>query len=316
MTSPPTPHSPTATFASCCTASPSTTRSPPCLSSCLLSSGSHGRREVLSSPSTKVVSCTRRRWLSAASTPAPVCQCPRDPSLLTDLVAFHSALDLRYFERARTWCAALLAFFGLLRIGEYCDGALLIGDVSAQPYGLDIVIRRSKTNPHADRISWPCAPTSSALQPHSATTPRSSPCSASPAVPVTRSSPCAPAEAVEWSSCDLRTSPTTSAHCSAACSPAEQPASTPDIPSTEAAPLPCCRPASLKPSSSVTVAGARTRSRSTWTPCPLPPPASSRRRRSFTRPSSSLGFTDRLIGQGWCRTTSQPVRCVAGGVWL
>ena len=80
------------------------------------------------------------------------------PISLTDLVAFHSALDLRYFERTRTWCVALFAFFGLLRIGEYCDGALLIGDVSAQPYGLEIVIRRSKTNPHPDRISLALRP--------------------------------------------------------------------------------------------------------------------------------------------------------------
>lgn len=82
----------------------------------------------------------------------------KTPVTLADLVAFHTALDRRYFEHARTWCAALLAFFGLLRIGEYCGGALLIGDVSAQTYGLDIVIRRSKTSSQPARISLAARP--------------------------------------------------------------------------------------------------------------------------------------------------------------
>jgi hypothetical protein len=72
--------------------------------------------------------------------------------------AFHGILDRQYFEHARIWCAALLAFFGLLRIGEYCDGALSISDVSAQPYGLDIVIRRSKTSLQPVRISLAARP--------------------------------------------------------------------------------------------------------------------------------------------------------------
>jgi integrase len=80
------------------------------------------------------------------------------PITLADLVAFHGRLDRQYFEHARTWCVALLAFFGLLRIGEYCDGSLLIGDVSAQSYGLDIVIRRSKTSAQPVRISLAARP--------------------------------------------------------------------------------------------------------------------------------------------------------------
>ena len=80
------------------------------------------------------------------------------PITLDDLAAFHAALDRRYFEHARTWCAALLAFFGLLRIGEYCDGRLLIGDVSAQAYGLDVVVRRSKTSLQPARISLAARP--------------------------------------------------------------------------------------------------------------------------------------------------------------
>jgi integrase len=80
------------------------------------------------------------------------------PITMADLVAFHAALDRRYFEHARTWCAALLAFFGLLRISEYCAGALRIGDVSPEPYGLDIVIRRSKTTTQPVRISLALRP--------------------------------------------------------------------------------------------------------------------------------------------------------------
>jgi hypothetical protein len=82
----------------------------------------------------------------------------KTPITIGDLVAFHTALDRRYFEHARTWCACLLAFFGLLRIGEYCEGALLISDVSAQSYGLDIVIRRSKTSTQPARISLAARP--------------------------------------------------------------------------------------------------------------------------------------------------------------
>ena len=90
-----------------------------------------------------------------ASTAASIA---KTPITLADLVAFYGTLDRRYFEHARTWCAALLAFFGLLRIGEYCDGALLISDVSLQPYGLDIVIRRSKTSTQPQRISLAARP--------------------------------------------------------------------------------------------------------------------------------------------------------------
>jgi hypothetical protein len=98
-----------------------------------------------------MVALKRKHASSAASI-------AKTPLTLADLVAFYSALDRRYFEHARTWCAALLAFFGLLRIGEYCDGALLIGDVSSQPYGLDIVIRRSKTSSQPARISIAARP--------------------------------------------------------------------------------------------------------------------------------------------------------------
>jgi hypothetical protein len=95
----------------------------------------------------------KRKYSSTAVAVAKV------PITLDDLVAFHARLDRRYFEHARIWCAALLAFFGLLRIGEYCNGSLLIGDVCPQPYGLDVVIRHSKTSPHqAVRISMAARP--------------------------------------------------------------------------------------------------------------------------------------------------------------
>jgi hypothetical protein len=43
---------------------------------------------------------------------------------LDDLRAIRSQLDLTVFADARDWCAALFAFFGLLRVREYtCSGA-------------------------------------------------------------------------------------------------------------------------------------------------------------------------------------------------
>jgi integrase len=77
---------------------------------------------------------------------------PKHPIELADLVAFHSLLDRSYFEHARTFCAATLAFFAVLRINEYCGGALQWGDLHLTGYGLSVVIRRSKTNRRPDTI--------------------------------------------------------------------------------------------------------------------------------------------------------------------
>ena len=66
--------------------------------------------------------------------------------MLEDLLAFALHLDCRYFEHARDWCACLLAFFGLLRVGEYMGGRLRKGDVKIEAGGVSITIMRSKTS--------------------------------------------------------------------------------------------------------------------------------------------------------------------------
>jgi hypothetical protein len=71
---------------------------------------------------------------------------PKRAITMDDLRAFHALLDLRYFEHARDWCACLLAFFGLLRIGEYMDSGLRFSHVQSTQHGLDITIPFSKTS--------------------------------------------------------------------------------------------------------------------------------------------------------------------------
>lgn len=71
---------------------------------------------------------------------------PKRAITMDDLRAFHSILDLRYFENARDWCACLLAFFGLLRIGEYMNSGLRFSHVQLTPYGLDVTVPFSKTS--------------------------------------------------------------------------------------------------------------------------------------------------------------------------
>ena len=65
---------------------------------------------------------------------------------LQDLHAIRPHLDLRVFADARDWCAALFAFFGLLRIKEYTCAGLLREHVSVQPWGISLAIPFSKTS--------------------------------------------------------------------------------------------------------------------------------------------------------------------------
>ena len=65
---------------------------------------------------------------------------------VADLRAFRAHLDLGVFADARDWCAALFAFFGLLRIKEYTCSGLLRGHVSVQPWGISLAIPFSKTS--------------------------------------------------------------------------------------------------------------------------------------------------------------------------
>jgi hypothetical protein len=62
-----------------------------------------------------------------------------------DLRAIRSQLDLTVFADARDWCAALFAFFGLLRIKEYTCSGLLREHVSVHPWGISLAVPFSKT---------------------------------------------------------------------------------------------------------------------------------------------------------------------------
>ena len=64
---------------------------------------------------------------------------------LQDLHAIRPHLDLSVFADARDWCAALFAFFGLLRIKEYTCSGLLREHVSVHPWGVNLDIPFSKT---------------------------------------------------------------------------------------------------------------------------------------------------------------------------
>ena len=234
----------------------------------------------------------RRKYSTTAVSVAKV------PITLADLAAFHATLDRQYFEHARTWCAALLAFFGLLRIGEYCDGSLLIGDVSAQPYGLDIVIRRSKTSAQPVRISLAARPDE--LCPVAALRRYSAFFLFSASLPA-RATRCSSfVLTVEGSSrpSGLSTSSTTYATSFAASSRLATSMATPAIRFAEAVPPLCCRPASRRSSYSATGVGSRTLSSDTSTRCLHPRLASCRRRRSSTHPSALRPvFRDLLSGE-------------------
>jgi integrase len=64
---------------------------------------------------------------------------------LNDLRAIRSHLKFNLFNDARDFCAGLFAFFGLLRINEYCNGSLLVRDVTITDAGICLTIKHSKT---------------------------------------------------------------------------------------------------------------------------------------------------------------------------
>lgn len=73
---------------------------------------------------------------------------PKAALTMADLFAFAACLRnvSNYFEHARDWCACLLAFFGLLRIGEYTGGTLRFRHVQVAAAGVEITVLRSKTS--------------------------------------------------------------------------------------------------------------------------------------------------------------------------
>lgn len=77
---------------------------------------------------------------------------PKTALTLSNLKTFHSWINWSSFEGVRDWCMFLFAFFGLLRVGEYCDGALRVKDVKLFIWGIELVIPFSKTSLHPSLI--------------------------------------------------------------------------------------------------------------------------------------------------------------------
>lgn len=78
---------------------------------------------------------------------------PKTAFSMADLAKIHSHLNPHSFEDTRDWCMLTLAFFGVLRIGEYCDGGLRMGDIAIHSWGIRITIRFSKTSTHPVEVS-------------------------------------------------------------------------------------------------------------------------------------------------------------------
>lgn len=72
---------------------------------------------------------------------------PKVALTMCDLAAIYRSLDTAaHFEHARDWCACLIAFFGLLRIGEYMDARLRHRHVLVATDSLSITVLYSKTS--------------------------------------------------------------------------------------------------------------------------------------------------------------------------
>jgi hypothetical protein len=63
-----------------------------------------------------------------------------------DLYDIRQHIDLDNFADARDWCAALFAFYGLLRIKEYTCSGLLRRHVTTHEWGINLAIPFSKTS--------------------------------------------------------------------------------------------------------------------------------------------------------------------------
>ena len=65
---------------------------------------------------------------------------------VADLRAIRAHINLAVFADARDWCAALFAFYGLLRIREYTCAALLRQHVVRYDWGISLAVPFSKTS--------------------------------------------------------------------------------------------------------------------------------------------------------------------------
>jgi hypothetical protein len=64
---------------------------------------------------------------------------------MADLVALNPQFNHSSLEGTRDWCACVLAFFGLLRVGEYTDSRLRFQDVRLTSWGVSLTVPFSKT---------------------------------------------------------------------------------------------------------------------------------------------------------------------------
>lgn len=73
---------------------------------------------------------------------------PKVALSIEDLLAIRERLNMQHFESARVWCAITLAYFALLRVGEYADGALRLDCIRVSDAGIILTIPFSKTTRH------------------------------------------------------------------------------------------------------------------------------------------------------------------------
>lgn len=71
---------------------------------------------------------------------------PKHSITLSDLCSFYPHMQVATFSGARDWCACVFAFFGLLRINEYTNGALRMEHVQVLEWGVRLTIPFSKTS--------------------------------------------------------------------------------------------------------------------------------------------------------------------------
>lgn len=64
---------------------------------------------------------------------------------LTHLTLVRQAMKFTCFEDYRDWCCLIFGFFGVLRVGEYCNGALAQRHVAAFEDRVELTIPYSKT---------------------------------------------------------------------------------------------------------------------------------------------------------------------------
>lgn len=77
---------------------------------------------------------------------------PKQAFTLSDLAHIRSLMNPASFFDARDWSMLTLAFFALLRIGEYCGGGLRMRDVQLHFWGVQITIPFSKTSTHPAQV--------------------------------------------------------------------------------------------------------------------------------------------------------------------